>query len=60
MFYIVDLTTGEVLGETANYSAVDTLLDDLTATYPLESLFVQGGCESGYGLSAADWLGAVS
>ncbi len=56
MFYVVDLTTGEVLAGPVPADGVDTAIDGLTAMYPLETLFVQGDCPSGYGLAAADWV----
>ncbi len=57
MFFIVDLTTGEVLAGPMSAADVDTALDTLTECYPTPALFVQADCESGYGMAAEDWLG---
>lgn len=57
MFYIIDLTTGEVLSGPVHFTSIDDELDGLSAMYPLENLFVQAACDSEFGLFAENWLG---
>lgn len=60
MFYIVDVTTGEILRGPLFPRRVEFVLRDLKGTgHMLGNLFVQADCESGYGLMAVDWLGIV-
>lgn len=58
MFYIINLTNGEVLGEGSSAS-IDAQLATLSATHPLDTLRVQAACDSNYGLSGEDWLGVA-
>lgn len=59
MFYVVDLTTGEVLAGPIPADEVDSRLDMLSETIPLPCMWVQADCESGYGMAADDWMGVA-
>lgn len=55
MFYIIDVTTGEILDQ-GEYTTIGDKLNDLTVMYSLKDLWVQAACDSKYGLFALDWM----
>lgn len=59
MFYVIDISTGEVLAGPCTADEVDSRLDRLSETIPTPLMFVQADCESGFGMFADDWMGVA-
>lgn len=60
MFYIINVTTGEVINKARPADQISDALRFLASIgYALDNVVVQADCASGFNITALEWLGIV-